>query len=97
MIRREGDVLRVAGDLTMDSLGALHAEAMMPLQGKDWKVDLAELGTADSSAVSLLLGWKRNAQRHGASVEFLNVPDNLVSLARLYGVAEALQLEQPTR
>lgn len=97
MMRRDGDVLRVAGDLTMDSLGALHAEAMQPLAGKAWKVDLAELGTADSSAVSMMLGWKRNAQRHGATLEFLNIPDNLVSLARLYGVADALQLEQPPR
>lgn len=97
MMRREGEVLHVAGDLTMDSLGAVHGEAMQPLEGKAWKVDLAGLGAADSSAVSMMLGWKRNAQRHGATLEFLNVPDSLVSLARLYGVAEALQLEQPSR
>jgi phospholipid transport system transporter-binding protein len=89
-MQREGDCLRVSGRLTMDSIGASFAEAMQPLEGKDWKVDLAQVEAADSAAVSLLLGWLRNAQKHEAKLTFINVPDNLRSLAVLYGVADAL-------
>jgi len=92
MIQREGDHLKVSGRLTMESIGSTFADAMQPLEGKNWTVDLAQVEAADSAAVSMLLGWLRNAQRHEAKLTFINVPDNLRSLADLYGVAEALPL-----
>lgn len=92
MIQREGNMLRISGSLTMDSIGAMFGEAMQPLDGKDWTIDLARVEAADSAAVSLLLAWLRNAQRHSAKLAFINVPDNLHSLAGLYGVADALPL-----
>lgn len=96
MMQREGEVLRVSGRLTMDSIGALFSEAMQPLEGKEWTIDLARVEAADSSAVSMLLGWMRNAQRHEAKLTFVNVPGNLLSLAKLYGVADTLQLNHPS-
>ena len=92
MIQREGDCLRVSGRLTMDSIGASFAEAMQPIQGKNWTIDLAQVEAADSAAVSMLLSWLRNAQRHESKLTFINVPENLRSLADLYGVADALPL-----
>jgi len=94
VIQREGDTLRVSGRLTMDSIGALFNDAMIAPEGKAWTIDLAGVDEADSSAVSMLLSWLRNAQRHDAKVTFVNVPDNLRSLADLYGVADALPLSQ---
>ena len=82
----------VSGRLTMDTIGASFAEALLPLEGKNWVVDLAQVEAADSAAVSMLLSWVRNAQRHGATLSFVNVPENLRSLADLYGVADALPL-----
>ncbi len=92
MIQREGNMLLISGSLTMDSIGTEFAEAMQPLDGKDWTIDLARVEAADSAAVGLLLAWLRNAQRHQAKLNFVNVPDNLYSLAGLYGVADALPL-----
>ncbi len=93
MIQREGgSLLRVSGSLTMDTIGSEFEEAMRPLEGRTWTVDLAKVEAADSAAVSMLLSWVRNAQRHGASVSFVNVPENLRSLADLYGVADVLPL-----
>ena len=53
-------------------------------------VDLAGVTEVDSTAVSLLLEWRREAERYGRSIEFLNLPGNLTSLAKLYGVTELL-------
>jgi phospholipid transport system transporter-binding protein len=92
MMKREGGRLLVSGSLTMDTIGALFGEAMQPLEGKAWTIDLAQVESADSAAVSLLLGWLRNAQSHGASITFANVPENMRSLANLYGVADVLSL-----
>ena len=88
--------MRISGRLTMDTIGASFAESMQPLESKDWTVDLAQVEAADSAAVSMLLGWLRNAQRHQAKLTFVNVPENLRSLAALYGVADALPLNQPS-
>ena len=74
MIQREGNCVRVSGRLTMDTIGASFVEAMLPLEGKDWKIDLAQVETADSAAVSMLLSWLRNAQRHEAKLTFVNIP-----------------------
>jgi phospholipid transport system transporter-binding protein len=92
VIQREGGSLRVSGRLTMDTIGATFGEAMQQLDGKDWTIDLAQVEEADSAAVSLLLAWLRNAQRYETKLTFINVPDNLRSLADLYGVADALPL-----
>jgi phospholipid transport system transporter-binding protein len=97
MIQREGNRLVVSGRLTMETIGASFADAMLPLEGKEWIVDLARVEAADSAAVSLLLGWLRNAQRHEARLNLVNVPDNLRSLAGLYGVADALPLNQSSQ
>jgi phospholipid transport system transporter-binding protein len=97
MIQREGDSLRVSGRLTMDSIGASFAEAMQPVEGKNWTIDLAQVEAADSAAVSMLLSWLRNAQRHEAKLTFVNVPENLRSLAALYGVADVLPLSHSSQ
>lgn len=81
----------------MDAIGAMFDAAMQPLEGKDWVVDLAQVEAVDSAAVSMLLGWLRNAQRHGAKLIFVNVPDNLHSLADLYGVADSLPLNHSSQ
>jgi phospholipid transport system transporter-binding protein len=92
MIRREGGCMQVSGRLTMDTIGNAFDAAMLPLEGKEWTVDLAQVEAADSAAVGMLLSWVRSAQRHGANLVFINTPENLRSLAELYGVADALPL-----
>ena len=49
-------------------------------------IDLGRLNTVDSSAVSVLLAWRRAAQAQGAGLHFHHVPHNLQSLIDLYGV-----------
>jgi phospholipid transport system transporter-binding protein len=55
-------------------------------------VDLAQVEAVDSSALSLMLAWLRTAQRSNVKLAFVNTPDNLLSLAELYGVADSLPL-----
>ncbi len=48
--------------------------------------DLAGVGQVDSSALSLLLAWRRQAEAEGRSLCFRNLPESMRSLAELYGV-----------
>ena len=57
-----------------------------------YTVDLSKVETVDSAAVSLLLSWVRQSQHHGIALSFANVPQNLSSLASLYGVLDLLPI-----
>jgi phospholipid transport system transporter-binding protein len=83
----------ISGPLTIDTVAALANCDERQLSGNQWTVDLGRVGAVDSAAVSLLLVWLRRAQRNNANLVLLNVPDNLVSLANLYGVAESLNIK----
>lgn len=92
MISREGDRLQVSGRLTMETVTALYDAGLQPNGGGVLEIDLGKVEAVDSAAVSLLLSWLRRAQRNNVTLSFANVPDNLLSLANLYGVAELLPL-----
>ncbi|MBI5750689.1 MAG: STAS domain-containing protein [Hydrogenophilales bacterium] len=87
MLTREGDALKVAGPMNIDSVSSLLAQSAGMLEGVTL-VDLAGVTEADSSAVSLLLEWRRQAK--GDALRFANLPPALKSLADLYGVANLI-------
>ena len=93
MITCSNNRLQVSGNVTMDNVSTLFGEGVKAIQGGSVEVDFARVEMMDSSAVSLMLVWLREAQRNKIKLRFLNVPDNLLSLTKLYGVAEMLGLE----
>ena len=50
------------------------------------QVDCAALAQFDSSALAVLLGWRRAAAVRGLSLQVLNLPAQLASLALAYGI-----------
>jgi phospholipid transport system transporter-binding protein len=91
MISCDGDRCTLSGPLTMDNVVAVLDEGSRLLPtGPRIVIDLAGVTEVDSAAVSLLLEWRRTAQRGGRKVEFANLSANLKSLATLYGVSELL-------
>ena len=87
------NIMRVSGRLIMADAAGLFGKGL-PLSesGADLVVDMAQVEAVDSSAVSLMLTWLRAAQRSNVKLSFVNVPENLLSLANLYDVAESLSL-----
>jgi phospholipid transport system transporter-binding protein len=90
MIECEGGRCAVRGPITIDNVVALLAEGNGLFGAPQATVDLAAVTEVDSSALSLLLEWRREAGRNGRSIRYLNLPANLKSLAELYGVTELL-------
>lgn len=86
MISRDGDSLQISGRLTIETVTGIFDTALQPAGKAGLAVDLGRVEAVDSAAVSLLLSWLRRAQRDQVQLCFFNVPDNLLSLARLYGV-----------
>jgi len=78
------------GNLTMDTVPALFETGLQHLASEDLQLDFSLVESVDSAAVSMLLGWARAAQRTQHELRVKGLPEDLLSLANLYGVAEML-------
>lgn len=84
----DGDgVVRIEGDLTVDTVPALYEQAS---GASPRTVDLADAGRIDSSGLALLLEWQAAGERD--TLEVLRAPEDLLSLARLCGAEKLLHL-----
>ena len=90
MITREGEWMVVRGNLTIETVPELFETGLQQLAGEDFHIDFSQVEFVDSAAVSMLLGWLRAAQRIQHDLRVKGLPENLLSLARLYGVAELM-------
>ena len=90
MISVDGASGKLAGPVTQDNVGAVLDEGNRVLTAPAVTVDLAGVTEVDSTAVSLLLEWRRAALRDKRVIEYVNYPANLKSLIELYGVSELL-------
>ena len=90
MISCSGGRCTLQGPVTMANIDALLEEGGRQIAGDQVTVDLAGVTEVDSTAVSLLLEWRRQALRAGRTIRYVNLPKNLKSLAELYGVTDLL-------
>lgn len=78
------------GPITIANVQSVLEEGARSMTGAQVTVDLAGVTEVDSTAVSLLLEWRRRALRDERRIRFVNLPANLKSLAELYGVTGLL-------
>lgn len=90
MIACNEDRCTVQGPVTANNVVSLLAQGVERFTGPRVIVDLSGVTEVDSSALSLLLEWRREAVRNGREILFRNLPASLKSLAELYGVTELL-------
>lgn len=90
-----GEILALDGALSFETLPevlrASEEYASRPDLPERLTIDFANIDAVDSSAVALLLEWRRQAARLGKRLDFVNLPANLVALATLYGVEDLIQ------
>ncbi len=89
------EVLALEGALSFETLPRVLEESRAYSARPDLPdrltIDFAAITEVDSSAVALLLEWRREAARRGKGLNFVNLPVNLLALADLYGVTGLIQ------
>jgi phospholipid transport system transporter-binding protein len=78
--------------LTFQTAPAALAHGEAAIAAGETVFDLGGVTSADSSGVALMLAWQRRARTAGHKLTYINVPAELESLARLYGVESLLPL-----
>jgi phospholipid transport system transporter-binding protein len=72
--------------LTHASATAALASGLQRIAAGADSVDCSPLVQFDSSALAVLLAWKRAAQARGVDFAIFNLPPGLASLGQAYGV-----------
>lgn len=93
MIEQRGDAYYVTGPMTIATSASVLSEGRKLFGRQGGMLDFAGVTELDSSAVSVLMQWQREAHQQGSRLGCRNIPANLRNLAALYGVADMLSLK----
>lgn len=80
----------ISGDVVIGAVPALLEVSKSLSFIDNATVDFANATDIDTSTISLILEWKRRAQKENKPLKFVNLPANLITLTQLYGVAELI-------
>lgn len=94
MISIAGDCAEVSGPMTLSGARAMLAEGEAAIAANVSEFDLAAVTEMDSSCLAVVFGWTRAASAAGKTLRLRNLPQNLSSLAAVYGVADLLPQHQ---
>ena len=91
MIRREGNTLVVQGAVTVYNVAALTQQGIALFSNDvHLQVDLRQVTEVDSTIISMLFEWLREANEMRCTLEFTHLPGSIESLMQLYGVADII-------
>ena len=74
----------------MGNVKSLLDAGLQQLNPELKEIDFSGLEEVDSSAISMVLEWLRVSQSRNLQLSIVNMPDNMKSLASLYGVLELI-------
>ena len=85
--------MQLTGVLNLDSVNALLGEIeALDYDTPSLTVDLKTVERADSAGVALLVAWMRSARRAQRDIRFLNMPAQMLNIARVSGLDSLLPL-----
>jgi Predicted NTP binding protein (contains STAS domain) len=95
MEREESGRLKVLGVLSFDTVPALWKQARSLFNKNESPslcIDLGGVTRCDSAGLALLIEWTRSARRARKAIVFMNVPEQMLSLARVSSLEDILPL-----
>jgi phospholipid transport system transporter-binding protein len=91
-VSSNGERIAVDGAMTLPAATALLNDGNALIAGGLELIDLSAVTDVDSSGLSVVFGWLRSANAQGRTIRIANPPQDFISLAEVYGVADQLPL-----
>jgi len=88
MIVFEKNQWQLNGDLTIEKIPAIIELINKQKLDKKTTIDFSKVTSIDTSTLSLIFELQRQAKKTQSQFVFKNLPKNLNSLAKLYGVED---------
>ena len=79
-----------ASSLTFANAAEIARVGLAQLQAGDGEFDFSAVERVDSAALALILDWLRAAQAGQRTLVLRDLPQNLLDLAALYGLADLI-------
>ena len=89
-IVQAGNNWKLNGDVVIATANDILKASQAFTLSKNTTIDFADVEDIDTTAVSLILEWKRRAVKENQSLTIENLPNNLTSLVQLYDVADLI-------
>jgi phospholipid transport system transporter-binding protein len=86
-ITQQENQWQVSGDVLMDNANNIVNLSNSFAMPAELVIDFSAVTDVDTAALSLLMEWQRRALSSNCSLSFKHLPEDLNSLAELYGVA----------
>lgn len=85
--------LILEGELSFATVTRLNGDALKLLGETDAiRIDLQGIARSDSAGLALLVEWMRTAHRLGKPIQFLNIPQQMLAIARVSSLDQVLPL-----
>lgn len=93
-ITQQDNQWNVSGEMLMDNANNLLSLSRSFDMPEDLAVDFSAVTDVDTAALSLMMEWQRRALKSNSNIRFNQAPENLISLAELYGVTDFIPINQ---
>ena len=88
-----GKTIFVKGDVTFSTVMQILAKGEKYIVAQpSIVVDFASVGGVDSSAIALITSWVRKAKASDTNIKIVNLPSNLVVLAKTCGIHDIIPI-----
>lgn len=88
MIQQQGNICQLSGDITLDTVPDILDQLRPLIQSGVDTLDCSDIQNVDSSALGLIFSCRREAQLKSQTLDITGLPQRLLNLASLYGVAD---------
>ena len=78
------------GDVVIGTVKSILTNSESLPINQDTVIDFKQVTDIDTTAISLILEWKRRAIKENQVLNIINLPANLNSLVQLYGVEDLI-------
>jgi phospholipid transport system transporter-binding protein len=87
----DGNRWVLSGELDFETVPSLLAHQGVHMsRGSSIQVDFAKVTRVDSAGLALMIEWLRESERKKIAIRFDNVPEQLLSIARICGLEDIL-------
>lgn len=93
-ITQQENQWNVSGEMLMDNANNLLSLSNSYEMPADLAIDFSAVTDVDTAALSLMMEWQRRALKSNCNIRFNHSPENLISLAELYGVTDFIPISQ---
>jgi phospholipid transport system transporter-binding protein len=85
-IAQTENIWHLSGDVVIGTASAILNASEQLVLVQNTTLDFSKVEDIDTTAISLILEWKRRALKQNVSLQVANLPVNLTNLINLYGV-----------